>query len=179
MLWLGILDGTRIAGLWRVWGGDFIWSVSLFSPIWSLVIGLTPRKMGEYRHQPLPPIQEIERTPPFTHLVRNQLRISRYVPGPGFYAIRLTNRINDLSPDADVARHPALKTDYNKDLVKVSRDLTRFLVRKKPTNARRALTRPAQRKSIPKLLPVLGPKAVSAQLCLDPRGRGMFLRGTV
>ncbi|KAH0565728.1 hypothetical protein GP486_000870 [Trichoglossum hirsutum] len=47
-------------------------------------------------------------------------------------AIGLANRLNAIGPGVDVGRNPALKPDYNKDLVEVYRDLTRFLIRRSP-----------------------------------------------
>ncbi|KAK2745175.1 hypothetical protein FQN55_006299 [Onygenales sp. PD_40] len=44
----------------------------------------------------------------------------------------IANRINKLGPNLDVLRHKSLQPDYNKDLVDVYRDLTRFLIRKSP-----------------------------------------------
>ncbi|KKZ65881.1 hypothetical protein EMCG_08386 [[Emmonsia] crescens] len=48
------------------------------------------------------------------------------------FAIGVAKRINSLGPDLDVLRHKALRPDYNKNLLEVYRDLTRFLIRKPP-----------------------------------------------
>ncbi|OAX82345.1 hypothetical protein ACJ72_03304 [Emergomyces africanus] len=47
-------------------------------------------------------------------------------------AIGVAKRVNALGPDFDVLRHKSLRPDYNKNVVEVYRDLTRFLIRKSP-----------------------------------------------
>ncbi|ODH37712.1 hypothetical protein ACO22_02568 [Paracoccidioides brasiliensis] len=47
-------------------------------------------------------------------------------------ASSIARHINDLGPGLDVLRHKALQPNYNKDVVEVYRDLTRFLIRKSP-----------------------------------------------
>ncbi|OJD13094.1 hypothetical protein AJ78_06415 [Emergomyces pasteurianus Ep9510] len=48
------------------------------------------------------------------------------------FAIGVAKRVNNLGPDLDILRHKALRPDYNKNLLEVYRDLTRFLIRKSP-----------------------------------------------
>ncbi|EEH38592.1 HET domain-containing protein [Paracoccidioides lutzii Pb01] len=47
-------------------------------------------------------------------------------------ASSIARHINDLGPGLDILRHKALQPNYNKDVVEVYRDLTRFLIRKSP-----------------------------------------------
>ncbi|ODH50508.1 hypothetical protein GX48_03326 [Paracoccidioides brasiliensis] len=47
-------------------------------------------------------------------------------------ASSIARHINDLGPGLHVLRHKALQPNYNKDVVEVYRDLTRFLIRKSP-----------------------------------------------
>ncbi|KAL8723917.1 MAG: hypothetical protein Q9181_007083 [Wetmoreana brouardii] len=44
----------------------------------------------------------------------------------------LTERVNRLGPGVDFGKNKALQTDYNKDMMEVYRDLTRFMMRKSP-----------------------------------------------
>lgn len=47
-------------------------------------------------------------------------------------AIGIAKRVNNLGPDVDILRHKVLRPDYNKNLLEVYRDITRFLIRKSP-----------------------------------------------
>jgi hypothetical protein len=61
------------------------------------------------------------------------LELSRYFRRLRRVATGIANRVDALAPEINLWRHPALKPDYNKELVALYRDMTRFLIRKNPS----------------------------------------------